>query len=201
MTRRRRPVLIAPVIGLVVAASACGLQPDAAPRDLPGDEQAISLSGSGSGSDATGADRIFLVAPGEDRLLRSVPREASTRKELVEILLRGPNDDELEAQYSSFIPVGTELLSERSQGQILTIDLAGGITELSGANLARAIAQIVYTVSELEGVEAVKIRVQDEDLAWPKANGETTADPLRTYDYPNFVVTAQPEFPAVPALS
>lgn len=195
MTRRAGAIAIA----LWATLSACGLQPDAAPRDLPGDEQAIALSGSNSGSDATGAGRIFLVAPGDDQLLRSVPREASTRRELVEILLRGPNDTELEAQYSSFIPAGTELLSERSQGQILTIDLAGGITELSGANLARAIAQIVYTVSELEGVEAVKIRVQDEDLAWPKANGETTSDPLRIFDYPNLVVTAQPDFPAVPA--
>ncbi|MEY2959952.1 MAG: hypothetical protein RLZZ01_2520 [Actinomycetota bacterium] len=186
---------------LVVLLSACGLQPEALPRDLPGDEQAIALSDSTTGSDATGAGRIYLVAPGDDRLLRSVPREASTRRELIEILLRGPNDAELEDQYSSFIPAGTELRSERSQGQVLTIDLAGGITELSGGNLARAIAQIVYTVSELEGVEAVKIRVEDEDLAWPKANGETTADPLRIFDYPNLVITAQPDFPAVPALA
>jgi hypothetical protein len=193
----------ATIVGLALLAgmSACGLQPDAAPRDLPDDEQAIALSGSTSGSDATGAGRIYLVAPGEDRLLRSVPRQASSRRELIEILLRGPNDTELEAQYSSFIPAGTELLSERSQGQVLTIDLAGGITELSGANLARAIAQIVYTVSELDGVEAVEIRVEDEDLAWPKANGETTSDPLRVYDYPNLVVTAQPDFPAAPAIS
>ena len=36
-------------------------------------------------------------------------------------------------------------------------------------------------------------------FTWPKASGATTSDPLRIYDYPNLVVTAQPEFPTLPA--
>lgn len=184
---------------LVVVLWGCGVQPDAAPRDLPEEERAIALDVGPTGSDASGANRIFLVAPGEERLLRSVPREAATREELIKILLAGPNDDELAAQYSSYIPPNTELLSARTQGQVLTINLSGGITELSGTNLAQAVAQIVYTASELDGVEAVQLRADDEELAWPKLTGETTADPLRIYDYPNLVVTAQPDFPTVPA--
>lgn len=183
----------------VVALTACGVQPDAAPRDLPEEERTIAVDGGPSGSDASGANRIYLVAPGEERLLRSVPRQAETRAELIEILLAGPNDEELAAQYSSFIPPSTELISARTQGQVLTIDVRGGIAELSGQNLAQALAQIVYTANELDGVEAVQLRVDDEELAWPKASGETTSDPLRIYDYPNLVVTAQPEFPTLPA--
>lgn len=187
------------VVMSVVTVTACGVQPDAAPRDLPEEERTIAIDAGSSGSDAAGANRIFLVAPGEERLLRSVPREAETRAELIEVLLAGPNDDELAAQYSSFIPPTTELITARTQGQVLTINLSGGITELSGQNLAQAVAQIVYTANELDGIEAVQLRVDDEELAWPKANGETTSDPLRIYDYPNLVVTAQPEFPTVPA--
>jgi len=187
------------VVMSVVTVTSCGVQPDAAPRDLPEEERTIAIDAGSSGSDAAGANRIFLVAPGEERLLRSVPREAETRAELIEVLLAGPNDDELAAQYSSFIPPTTELITARTQGQVLTINLSGGITELSGQNLAQAVAQIVYTANELDGIEAVQLRVDDEELAWPKANGETTSDPLRIYDYPNLVVTAQPEFPTVPA--
>lgn len=188
------------MLALLVAMSgvACGVQPDAAPRDLPEEERTIAIQLGSSGSDAAGANRIFLVAPGDERLLRSVPRQATTRAELIEILLAGPNDGELAAQYSSYIPSSTELISARTQGQVLTINLSGGIAELSGQNLAQAVAQIVYTASELDGIEAVQLRVDDEELAWPKANGETTSDPLRVYDYPNFVVTAQPDFPTVP---
>jgi hypothetical protein len=188
---------VAAVAALAVAA--CGVQPDVAPRDLPEEERTIAIDVGPSGSSAAGANRIYLVAPGEERLLRSVPRQAETRAELIEILFAGPNDDELAAQYSSFIPPTTELISARTQGQVLTINLRGGIAELSGQNLAQAVAQIVYTANELEGVEAVQLRVDDEELAWPKASGETTSDPLRIYDYPNLVVTAQPEFPTLPA--
>lgn len=185
-----------------IALSGCGVQPDAAPRDLPEEERELAIDVGPSGSDAAGADRIFLVAPGEERLLRSVPRQANTRSELIEILFAGPNDDELADQYSSFIPPSTELIDEaRTQGQVLTINVSGGITELSGANLAQAVAQIVYTASELDGIEAVQLRVDDEELAWPKLNGETTSEPLRIYDYPNLIVTAQPDFPTVPAQS
>lgn len=191
-------VLVA-AIAAAVTGVACGVQPDAMPRDLPEEERTIAVGP--AGSDAAGANRIYLVAPGEERLLRSVPRQASTRAELIEILLAGPNDDELAAQWSSFIPPSTELLWARTQGQVLTINLSGGITELSGRNLAQAVAQIVYTASELDGVEAVQLRVENEALAWPRSSGETTSDPLRIYDYPDLVVTAQPEFPTVPAQS
>ena len=198
MIRRSFVVSIA-MSGLL--ASGCGISPDAAPRDLPIGERDLATASAVTGSDATGADRIYLVAPGDDRLLRSVPRQATTRSDLIEILLAGPNDTELANQYSSFIPPSTALISARIQGQVLTINLTGGIAELSGQNLAQAVAQIVYTASELEGIEAVQLRVDDVELAWPKANGETTSDPLRVYDYPNFVITAQPDFPTVPAQS
>jgi hypothetical protein len=198
-----RPRTFRPAAIVLVAAAltSCGISPDAAPRDLPVGERDLATDSASTGSDAAGADRIYLVAPGDERLLRSVPRQAGTRSDLIEILLAGPNDNELSNQYSSFIPPSTQLLSARTQGQVLTINLSGGIAELSGQNLAQAVAQIVYTASELDGIEAVQLRVDNEELAWPKANGETTSDPLRIYDYPNFVITAQPDFPTVPAQS
>lgn len=196
MSRRRRHLA---ALVAVVALPACGVQPDAAPRDLPEEERELAIDAPPPGSDASGADRIYLVAPGEERLLRSVPRQASGRQELIEILFAGPNPQELADQYSSFIPPTTQLLGATTQGQMLTVNMTGGITELSGANLAQAVAQIVYTASEIPGIETVQLRVDDEVLAWPKLNGETTSDPLRIYDYPNLVISAQPGFPTVPA--
>lgn len=184
---------------LVLASSACGIATDATPRDLPEAERNLPSGASSAGTDASGGDRIFLVAPGENRLLRSVPRDAALREDLIRILLLGPNDDEITAQYSSFIPPSTELISVRSQGQILIIDLTEGLSELTGQSLSQAIAQIVYTANEIDGVEAVQLKINGEEVAWPKPNGDTTSDPLRIYDYPGFVQTAQPAYPAVPA--
>lgn len=194
MSRRR--MLLLTVAALVMTS--CGIQTDSAPRNLPDSERGPAAAGSSSGSDASGADRIYLVAPGDERLLRSVPRDAALREDLMQILLLGPNDDEIAAQYSSFIPPDTQLLSARSKGQILIVDVTGEIAELTGQSLSQAIAQIVYTATEIDGIEAVQLKVDGVEVAWPKPNGEITADPLRIYDYPNFVQTAQPSYPAVP---
>ena len=191
-----RNALIAAALPIVLAA--CGIQTDSTPRELPEAERSLAIAGSSTGTDASGADRIYLVAPGEERLLRSVPRDAALRADLIDILLLGPNDGEIEAQFSSFIPPDTQLVSARSNGQILVLDLTSEISELTGQGLMQALAQIVYTATEIEGIEAVQLKVNNEDVAWPRPNGDTTADPLRIYDYPGFVQTAQPAYPAVP---
>ena len=185
-------------LALAIIISACGIQTDSAPRDLPEDERSLVIAGSSAGTDASGADRIYLVAPGEERLLRSVPRDAALREDLIKILLLGPNPEEIEDQFSSFIPPATELLSARSNGQILILDLTSEISELTGQSLSQAIAQIVYTATEIDGIKAVQLKVNGAEVAWPTTNGDTTKDPLHIYDYPGFVQTAQPAYPAVP---
>ncbi len=184
------------VVALVLGA--CGIQPDAAPRDLPEDERAVTIDVTPGGSDAVGESRIYLLGPGDEGLLRSVPREAPTRAGLLDVLLAGPNDDELAEGWSSVIPPGTRLISTRLQNQTYTINLSPEITELSGQSLAQAVAQIVYTASELDGVEAVQLRVENEELAWPTTASGSTTGPLQVYDFPNVVVSAQPDFPVVP---
>ena len=197
MTRGRIVAAAVAFAGLVVAAG-CGIQPDASPRDLPEDEQLLPIDIGQSGAAAAGGDRIYLVGPGADRLLRSVTRNAEQPDDLIEILMLGPNDEELADQYSTNIPPATRVRSASRQGQFLTVDLTDEITELSPQSLVQAIAQIVYTATEIEGVETVRVRVGDETRTWPTVTGEPKTD-LRIYDYPGLVQTAQPAYPAVPA--
>lgn len=189
-----RPVAILAVL----AAVGCGVQSDATPRDLPETERALDVADAAANIDASGADRVYLVGPGEDRLLRSVQRDATSVAELVDILLIGPNDDEIQAQFSSAIPSTTELLGARTQGQNLTVDLSADIVDLDTQNLTRAVAQIVYTATELAGIETVQIEVDGERLSAPTPGGSTTTDPLRIYDFPGLVQTSQPAYPAAP---
>ena len=177
----------------------CALSPDAAPRDLPADERTLVPAQTATGGEAEGPDRIYLGAPGEDRLLRSVPRDTATRQDLIEILLAGPNEDELEQQYTTFLPANLELLDTYKQGTILFLDVSDELTELTGQPLSRALAQIVYTATELEGVERVQITVNGSPVSWPRPVGSNTASTLSVYDYPNFAQSAQPAFPGLPA--
>ena len=192
-----RRVVIA-VVAIVVAASvtACGVQPDASPRDLPETEQAVEVADETANIDASGADRVYLIGPGEERLLRSVQRDAVSVEELMEILLLGPNQEEVQAQFNTSIPSGTELIDTRTQGQVLTVDLTEEILDLDRQNLTRAVAQIVYTATELAGIEAVQIEIAGVRLSAPTADGDDTTDPLRVYDFPGLIQTSQPAFPA-----
>jgi len=184
------------VASLIVLAG-CGVRPDSKPHDVPEDNRA-DLSGPSIGTDASGAERIYLVEPGEDQLLRSVPRKASSPQELMETLMLGPNDTELAEEYSSAIPSTLRLLSAREQSPFLYVDVTDEMTDLSGQGLLQALAQIVYTGSELESVDRVQITVNGDVIAWPKANLESSTEPLSVYDYPSSVRTAQPAYPSLP---
>lgn len=193
---RRRPLAL---VAVALAVTGCGLSPDAAPRDLPEDERVLVPSQAATGGEAEGPDRIYLGAPGDERLLRSVPRDTSSRHDLIEILLAGPNEDELEEQYTTFLPADLRLLDTFKQGTILFLDVSEEMTELTGQPLARALAQLVYTATELEGVERVQITVNGSPVSWPRPVGRNTTSTLSIYDYPNFAQSAQPAFPGLPA--
>ena len=192
------PIRLVCVAAVLIVTAACGVQPDSSPRDLPDAEQGLETSNESSGDIAAGADRIYLIGPGDDRLLRSVQREADSASDLVRTLLRGPNDDEIEAQFTTAIPSTTELNDATIAGQNLTVDLTPDIIELDTQSLIRAIAQIVYTATELDGIETVQIEIDNERLSAPTPNGDTTTSPLRIYDYPGLIQTSQPAFPAGP---
>jgi hypothetical protein len=183
----------------VALLAACGVSPDASPRDLPRDEQVIAPLPVATGGEAEGPDRIYLAAPGETRLLRSVSRDTVSRRDLLEVLLAGPNDDELDQQYTTFLPAELELVDTFQQGPLLFLDLSSEILELTGQPLSQALAQIVYTATELDGVKRVQITVDGQTKSWPRPVGGNTAAPLSIYDYPGFAQSAQPAFPALPA--
>jgi hypothetical protein len=189
---------LALALASLVALGACGIRPDAAPREVP-EEQRARFVRTGT-SDATGAQRIYLVGPGDDGLLRSVPRNPDRPEELIQLLLAGPTLDELEAQFTTRIPATLELRSTRVQGTLVRLDVSEELAELQGPGLVQALAQIVYTANEIDGVEQVEIRVDGERVPWPKANaGDSTTGPLRIYDYPGMVRSAQPAYPSVPS--
>ena len=193
--------MISRSIAVAIAATllaGCGLTPDAAPRDLPTDERTIVPVQVATGGQAEGPDRIFLGAPGDGRLLRSVPRDAVSNEDLLTLLFAGPNEDELEQQYTTFLPPDLQLLETFKQGTILFVNVSDEIRELTGQPLSQALAQIVYTAAELDGVERIQLNVNGSPESWPRPVGGNTANTLSIYDYPGFVQSSQPAFPAVP---
>lgn len=183
---------------LVPLVTACGIAIDAAPRDIPLSERLLPLETETTSFETTGSSLIYLVAAGNDRLLRSVRRESDSQSDLLQLLIAGPTGDEALAQVSSSLPPDLEILSTRSVGSVAYVDLSEEITELSGQALLSGVAQVVLTTVELSGVEAVQLTVAGERFPWPTARGDTTSGLLRIFDFAGLFESSQPDFPSLP---
>jgi spore germination protein GerM len=197
---RRAVVLIA-----VLALTACAIQPDSSPRDVPaGDRANVDPLDPEAGA-STGSSRIFLLTSDEDsgsRQLRSVSREVpeATPEAVINELINGPNPTELEAGLRPALPPELTLLSPpRPIAGTLSVDLSPEILELGHSQLRLAVAAIVFTASQLDGVSAVRLRVNGEDRDWPDGRGELKSTPLSVYDFPGVVESTQPPYPALPS--
>lgn len=183
---------------LIPLITSCGIAIDAAPRDIPVSERLLPLESDAASFGTTGSSLIYLIAAGNDRLLRSVRRDSESQSDLLQLLISGPTEDESLAQVSSSLPPDLEILSTRSVGSVAYVDLSEEITELSGPALLAGVAQLVMTTVEVSGVEAVQLTVAGERFPWPTARGETTSGLLRIFDFPGLFETSQPDFPSLP---
>ncbi|MFN3254658.1 MAG: GerMN domain-containing protein [Ilumatobacter sp.] len=193
--------LLAILTVALAALAGCSIREDTVPRDIPSDR----VGGFGdiaTGDAAVGASRIFLLTPpgaDDQRQLRAVPRTVTGGPEaLLRSLFAGPNPTEIQASLSTAIPPELQLDSARAVGRVLTIDIDDGLAELSDSGVRSALAQIVATATQLDGVERVRIRVFGENQAWPTGNGRLVDEPLSIYDYPGLLESSQPAFTALP---
>lgn len=208
MIASERVVKVIAVLAIAALGTSCAVGTDRFVRDVA-EEQRLPLLTEAALTEPQGGDgRIYLVASGESgqqRLLRSVQRDVRTTPEslLPEILLlllfSGPSQNELDTRMVSAVPSGTELLATRRSGSTLFIDVTDQITDLTGEALTLAVAQIVFTASELPGVRAIRLRINGEDQAWPRGDGQSRSGDLRVFDYPGFAESTQPAYPAIPS--
>jgi hypothetical protein len=203
VTRRARTRVLAPLLALVaVLAPACSLRADTTPRDIPLADRFLT-GGPATGEEAAGTSRIYLLAPlGQDgqQRLRAVSRDVPDDPDaLLRSLFLGPNEDEVDAQLSTRLPQGLEITSVTSTGRILNVDVTPGFGDVDANAVRLAVAQIVVTASEVNGVQAVRLRVDGENQAWPVGDGELTTRPLTVYDYPGLIESTQPAYPSIPS--
>lgn len=198
----RHPGRVAVALAAVGASvSGCAIQADSAPRNIPDDHPArVVLDPTGDGGEAIGEGRIYLLAPeGSDQPMRTVLRDSELPEQLIQTLVDGPNTEELGDGLTSELPPTLEVLDVRFDGGVLSIDLTEDINELQGSRLVLAVAQIVFTASDIPGAESVVIRVEGESQAWPDGDGDLQSNPLTVYDFTGFAESSQPPYPASPS--
>jgi spore germination protein GerM len=200
---RRRLVRAGSTALLVVAATACSIDAEGSPRDIPKRDQGDLRAVDQPAGEATGSGRIYLLSPevsGQQRTLQSVAREVGdTPQSAMKALFEGPNTDELQQQLRSAIPPGTRVLGVSRSGGELTVNLSSELQQLTGEALIDGVAEIVLTGTEITGVSAVSIEIDGVPQQWPSGSGELQSEPLTRYDFPGRVLSSQPAFPSVPS--
>ncbi len=195
-----RRILTSVICGALCLAG-CAIEVDDTARPVPENERG-QLGEQPAGDEAAGSNRVFLLAPAagdQEARLRSVRRDVpSDAESILNSLIDGPNSAEREAGLASNLPDGLELDTARLRGRILTVSVNDVFRELTSDALRIAVAQLVATANEIDGVESLRLQIGSENQVWPLGDGQNTDRPLTIYDYPGFVESSQPAYPAIP---
>ena len=194
MTRRR---LLAVVLALPLLLGACGLTEDdgpnaIAPENLPPDLLDPNPGTSTTVADAPGSDLVsvwFLEeVRGEVRLVevqRSVQDRADPGDRLV-ALFQQPTEEEAAGGIVTSIPADTTLrampvLDEETSE--LVLDLSSEFLSIEGPEVPKAFAQIVWSVTDLDGVRRVRFLVDGEEIPALDAVGAEQPGPVSRANY------------------
>ncbi len=190
----------------VVVVAGCGVPEDGSPRELsaadlaPPTPEAEPTPTPQTTETARTEALIHLLD--ENGILTPVSREVPSPLEpgdVVASLVLGPTESESQdLNLSSAIPPTEIVLSTTLIDRTLLVNLGPeGLFQLEGDEQKRAIAQLVFTVTELDSVDDVLLQIEDEFRPLPTDEADTTElQPVDRSDYrsldPEFAVTEEP---------
>lgn len=191
------------LIGLGVFAGSVFLGDDPAPRPLP---PVDSPTGSPEPSPTPASPTTAEVPPSENELwfvqgeilswgTTAMGGQVSTEIAgddpiaqkaafWLQILLGGPTGPDQEVGATTAIPDGTDLLGVERDGPVLNIDLSSEFESGGGSlSMQLRVAQIVFTGTQFEGIEMIRILIEGERV--DAIGGEGVAAEGRRPDFQN----------------
>ena len=184
--RDRRLLLAACTIAFALAG--CGVRAESRPNALDPDEVPFGLLDAGPvASEPEQGETPFTVyfLDSEGRLvpaLRTRPERTGPNQALRR-LLAGPTVAEAESGLATAIPPGTDARAAVVAGDLVVVELAGSLVEANPADAVAAVAQLVFTVTEPEGVGRLLFRVDGKAVEIPRGDGTLTNEPVARADY------------------
>ena len=203
--RTTRRGLAALVGGLLLTLSACGIDDDTAPQEITGsDRPTLTNTESRTAGPTNGTDRIYLLAPASpsdvQRLRPAQRNVGNSATQRLQSLFSSLTVVEVNARLRTAIPDGLTLHSAVLQPTgTLVVDVSDQLLDLNSTNLVDAVAQIVFTAAEVHDVQRIDLLVDGRARQWPAGDGELQTGAITVYDYPGFIESTQPAFPAVPS--
>lgn len=195
------PVLVL-VLALAVTAGGCGLRADEKARAIPKASIPAELSERTASTTTTAVSAIgdqrvvYLVRnQGTDESLVSKPVviRASSADEvpraIIEQLVTNPPVDD-KSDVTSAIPPGTRIRSAVSNGDVLDIDLTN-LGSIESTRQRLAVAQIVFTATEIPGIRGVRFSIDGTPSAVPLDDKSSDVNAIITReDFPKLATGA-----------
>ncbi len=185
--------LVAAALVLLFAV-ACGVTPESSPSPL--DTALVNQPPAAPGSG--GGTALYFVR--EDRLdpvARPVPPDDRAR---LTALLAGVSEPEAAAGLRTAVPSTIALRDVRRSGSSVTVDLTGGLGDVSADEQTLALAQIVFTATEY-GPTAVRLLVDGTPVQVPRADGTLDSSELDRADFSEQAPPRTPTPPPTPTAS
>lgn len=146
--------------------------------------------------------RVYFFGENSEGIVRltSSLRPVREPQGVLDELLEGPDAADRRRNLVTAIPAGSTGKVSVADGTA-TIDMDEQIFSSRGLQQARALAQIVFTMTTLEGIERVILLVDGQSKEWPRGDGRASAAPLVPTDYIEFDPTTQPDILPIPSPS
>ncbi len=183
---------------LLLALTGCGVPTDAAPRALPENEVPAGLlaidpvtTTSTVPVGSTDRVRVFLVGggAGTERLVpveRTVQAPATVERVLA-VLTLGPKREEEDRGLRSALLPGTVINSVLVEANVAIVDLSKGRgISVSGTDRILALAQMVYSATDLREVNAVRFTLDGARAETPTGTGVLTTGPVGRASYATY---------------
>jgi spore germination protein GerM len=194
--RHRRAAAVLLSLLLAAAVAGCGLPTDDEPRELSADAVPFDLLAAPTTTlpGSPPADRsqiVNLYFRNDERLvpvptLVAAPSDSTSSQptpDAVITALLETESSELDRGVRSAIPPDTTLVDTRRAGDVLTIDLSEAFTTVESNLLIFAVAQLVYTSTELSGINRVRFAIEGERISVPDDEGVEQEGPVSPSDY------------------
>ncbi|MGY1683143.1 GerMN domain-containing protein [Geodermatophilus sp. SYSU D01176] len=178
-------------LALVIAAllvTSCGVRPEDRPEPVTTAAQPSTEIGNGG---RAGAPRLTVFLVRGTRLTPVERRtDATTTATALEHLVEGPTRAEAATGIRTALPPEVVGVDEGPADGVTTVSVSRGFTGITGGNQLLAVAQIVWTLTDLPTVTTIRFVVEGAPVEVP-TDGGLTDRPVGRDDYRS-VAPAEP---------
>jgi hypothetical protein len=130
------------------------------------------------------AETVYLVSPEAHLVpvLRDVPAPGNLTQ-IVGALLEGPTASEQALGITTYVSGSRTQVSVSVSAGVATVDFAVNPVQLLGPDQTLAIAQVVYTVTQISGIAGVVFLIGGQPKSVPVASGAQVPGPVSRLDY------------------